>query len=74
VATEKAQAWELAPYLISTSSVADWEANYDMLFGFIFVIESCGWRELGDVGGLTRFWEKRVFAPAAPGGCPFFGR
>ena len=38
VATEKAQARKLAPYFVSTSSLADWEANYDMLFGFILVV------------------------------------
>jgi hypothetical protein len=61
-ATEKAQAWELAPYFVSITSLADSEGNYDMLFGFIFAIESWGWRELGGLGGLTRFRTKAVLA------------
>jgi hypothetical protein len=32
-----------------------------MVFGFIFPTESWGWRELGALGGSTRFFGKNYF-------------
>jgi hypothetical protein len=34
-----------------------------MVFGFIFVVESWSWRELGAPGGLDKILGKRCFWP-----------
>jgi hypothetical protein len=57
---EKAQAGKLAPIFISIFRITNPEGNYDMFSGFISCVESSTWRELGALGGLTRFWAGAV--------------
>jgi hypothetical protein len=63
---EKAQARELAPKFISVFRIANPDSNYDMLFGFILCVESATSRELGVLGGLTRFWARAALQVRRP--------
>jgi hypothetical protein len=58
---EKAQAGKPAPKFISIFRITSPEGNYDMISGFILCVESSTWRELGALGGLTRFLGWAVF-------------
>jgi hypothetical protein len=58
---EKAQAEKPAPKFISIFRITSPEGNYDMFSGFILCVESSTWRELGALGGLTKFLGRERF-------------